>query len=173
MGERNGTRILRVQDDSIIGDHDQINDIGEDKHHPRGEFFSILINSQSVPATSIYAHRVSIEPGHQVIRAILRGANSTDIQGHDGVVAMGTDAQQESMGVSIKPYGAGGYPTSYMGCYSRLHGDSYISYPSQFGTAIILRDIYIDTGTDEAVLVFYNSSVIARNMSCYGQVQLK
>lgn len=153
-------------------DHDEFNDVDEGSHHPRGEWFAIIINSQSVPPSGTYEHRVSIEPGHKAIRAILRGNQSTDIQGHTGVVVMGTDSQQESLCVNIKPYGAGGYPTSYMGCYSRLHGDSYLTH-AMFGGAVRLQDVYIDTATDEAVLVFANVLLATRFMSCYGQVQLK
>lgn len=172
MGERNSTSVLRLQKNSILANHTLFPDQSEHSHHPRGEVFYIVINSQSIVSGGTYTYRVSIDPDHKAIRAILRGNQSTDVQGHTGVVAMGTDNQQESMCVNIKPYGAGAYPTTYMGCYSRLHGDAYLT-SAMFGGGIRLQDIYIDTATDEGVLVFYNPSILTRFMSCYGQIQVK
>jgi hypothetical protein len=59
-----------------------------------------------------------------------------------------------------------------MGGYSRLHGDAYLT-PNLFGGMVRLRDAYIDTATDEAVLEFYNHRPIARIMLCYGTVMVK
>ena len=74
-------------------------------------------------------------------------------------------------GISSKPYGSGGYTTSYMGGYDRVHGASYLSRDC-FGSFIYLRDVWID-GT-EVVLEFFNADTVsAQNMSCYGMVVVK
>lgn len=94
----------------------------------------------------------------------------TDIQGHTGLFCMGTDVSGDCTSVGIKPYGSGGYPTTYMGGYSRIHGDAYLS-PPMFGGQVRLRDVWIDG--DEAVFEFYNAMATSRTMSCYGAVQVK
>jgi len=166
---------LRLSYEPTVEDHDLLLDINADSHHPPGEHFRILINSQSVPALSAWELRQTLTyDGHKTIRAIIRGSEQTDIQGHTGVFCMGTDNTQESTSVGIKPYGGGGYPTSYMGGYSRIHGDAYLT-PPMFGTTsppqVRIRDIYIDG--DEAVIEFYNATVIARSINVYGAVHVK
>lgn len=154
-----------------VKDHDLMQETGEDDHHPRGTSYTILINSQNISAYSTYEHRYDLgKSGHQVIRAFLRGSESVDIQGHTGAFVIGSDTQQDSSGVSIRPYGSS-YVTSYMGAYSRIHGDSYLTHVNLFGTSIMLRDVYID-GT-EAVLEFYNSASVTRTLSVYGTVVVK
>jgi len=162
---------LRLEGKGKLADHDLTNGIGEHDHHPRGQSFRVLINNQSIPGSSAYEHRVSLgREGHKTIRAVLRGNQNVDIQGHTGCVLIGTDTSQECTGFSIKPYGGSGYPISYMGCYSRLHGDSYLT-PALFGGLVRMRDIYIDG--DEAVLEFYNVSGFTRFFNCYGMVEVK
>lgn len=85
---------------------------------------------------------------------------------------------QECSSIGLKPYGPGsGYYTSYMGGYSRLHGDSYLS-PSMFGPTfssptIRLRDAYFDTATNQVVLEFYNTNVVSKNLTVYGNGLVK
>lgn len=155
----------------IVTDHDALTNIEDDDHHPSVVYYDIIINSQSIPAGTAWEHREALGgSGHKTMRAILRGSQSVDVQGHTGVFVIAGDVSAECSGIGIKPYGAGGYPTSYMGGYSRLHGDSYLT-PPMFGGGIRLRNAYID-GAD-AVLEFYNSAVITRFMSCYGSVVVK
>lgn len=162
---------MRLDREEKSVDHDDFTGQTADDHHPQGESFRILINLQSIGATSAYEFRQSIKGGHKTIRAILRGLQSTDVQGHVGAFVMGNDNSGECTGVSVTPYGSG-YPTTYMGCYSRIHGDSYLTH-SIFGGAVRLRDIYIDTATDEAVLEFYNAGGLTTFFSCYGLIEVK
>ena len=61
----------------------------------------------------------------------------------------------------------------YMGAFSRLHGDSYLSDNEFGGNSIVLRDAYIDTATDEGVLEFYNRSSTTKKLVAYGTVMVK
>jgi hypothetical protein len=70
------------------------------------------------------------------------------------------------MTVGIRPQGGSGYVTSYMGAYSRVHGDSYLSLNGMYGTDIRLQDMYID-GTD-VVVEFWNNAVANRTLTVYG-----
>lgn len=59
-----------------------------------------------------------------------------------------------------------------MGCFSRLHADTYLSHSGVFGDAgIYFLDAYID-GND-AVLVFRNITVLTRTLRAYGTVASK
>jgi hypothetical protein len=161
---------MRLGGRRIVATHDALLDVGEEDHHPRATSFSILINSQAIPAGSAWEYRVDLgDDRHRTLRAVLRGNQNVDIQGHTGVFVLGSDSSGQCSGIGIKPYGSG-YVTSYMGGYSRIHGDSYLT-PPMFGGGIRLRDAYID-GTD-AVLEFFNPAVIQRFMSCYGAVAVK
>lgn len=165
---------MRLSYEPSVQDHDLLLDVETQSHHPPGEHFRILVNSQFVPAFSAWEFRQTLAfDGHKTVRAILRGSESTNIQGHTGVFCMGTDTATESTAVGIKPY-AGGYPTSYMGGYSRIHGDSYLT-PPMFGPStnpqVRLRDIYIDG--DEVVVEFYNPTSGSQIMNCYGAVHVK
>jgi hypothetical protein len=158
-------------DAALITEHTLLTGIGENDHHNRGISRTVLINSQAIAGLTAYELRIDLgATGFKTFRACLRGPDSVDIQGHAGVFVLAGDVSQDCMGIGIRPYGAGGYTTSYMGAYSRIHGDSYLT-PSMFGSNIVLRDAYIDG--DEAVLEFYNPSVISRNMTCYGTLAVK
>jgi len=151
-----------------LADHDRLV-ITPNNHHPPGEHFRILINAQVVGALSVWELRQTLTyAGHKTIRAVLRGSQSTDIQGHCGVFVVGTDVTAQCSAISIQPYGMGGYPTSYMGGYSRLHGDAYLTHP-MFPT--ILRNCWIDG--NQAVFEFYNPLALPAVMACYGAVHLK
>ena len=172
MGEGTGICILRLYnaDGQIITDHERITG-DEHDHHPRGLSYTVLVNSQSIPASSAWEHRYDLgRSGYKTLRALLRGNENVNIIGHTGIFVMGTDTSGECTGIGIKPYGAGGYVTSYMGAYSRIHGDSYLT-PPMFGGLVRLRDVYIDD--DEAVLEFYNAAAFSRTMSVYGTVMVK
>jgi hypothetical protein len=156
--------------EQIVTDHDMLLDVGEDDHHPSVVYYDVIVNSQSIPASSAWEHREPLgQPGHKTLRAILRGDENVDIQGHTGVFVVAGDSAGECSGIGIKPYGSG-YVTSYMGGYSRLHGDAYLT-PPMFGGGVRLRNAYID-GSD-AVLEFYNAAAVTRFMSCYGSVVVK
>lgn len=156
----------------IATDHDLLTGVGEDDHHNRGVSGTILVNSQSISAASAYEVRVDLgASGFNSFRALLRGANSVDIQGHDGAFVLAGAASQDCSAISLSPYGSGGYVTSYMGAYSRIHGDSYLTPGHMFGTSIALRDAYIDG--NEAVLEFYNTSGSAQNLTVYGTLVAK
>lgn len=154
-----------------LTDHATLKDINDNDHHPPGESFDILINSQSIAGLTAWEYRQTLNnTGHKAFRGILRGVQNVDIQGHGGTFFVASDTSQDCSSVSIQPYGAS-YVTSYMGQYSRIHGDSYLS-PRIFGqNAIQLRDAYIDG--DEVVLEFYNSNAAARNLTVYGMGAVK
>jgi len=99
----------------------------------------------------------------------LRGTPNVDIQGHCGAWFVAGDTSQECSAFSLRPYPSG--TQSYIGGYSRLHGDSYLSNKSFGQNSIVLRDAYIDG--DEAVLEFYNTYILSRNLSVYGTVGVK
>lgn len=162
---------MRLQEKLFLKDHDLLPGQDPEDHHPPGEHFRILLNFWSIGAGGTRQFRQSLTyDGHKTIRAILRGSQATDIQGHTGVFVIGSDTQQESAAVSIKPYGGGGYPTSYMGGYSRLHGDSYLT-PNLWGAARLV-DVWIDG--DEAVFEFYNSNaILGIFIAVYGAVHVK
>lgn len=162
---------MKLKNTGKITDHSLLQNIGENDHHQRGTSATVLINSQSIPATSAYEHRIDLGvSGFKTFRALLRGADLVDIQGHTGVFVLASDVSEDCSGVGIRPYGGSGV-TSYMGAYSRIHGDSYLAPFGMFGTSITLRDAYIDG--DEAVLEFYNASGVAQNLSCYGTLVIK
>lgn len=162
---------MRLRSKEKLADHNQIQGQQPEDHHPPAEFYRIIINSQSVPATGAVELRQSlIYDGHKTIRAVLRGHENTDIQGHTGAFVQGSDLENDSIGASCRPYGGAGYTISYMGSYSRIHGDSYLTN-AMFGNNIRLRDIWIDD--DEAVLEFYNAAGTAQNLTVYGTVMVK
>lgn len=154
----------------VITDHDSMIGVAEEDHHPQGTSYTILINSQAISAYSAYEHRQSLGSGnHKTLRANLRGYQQVGLQGYTGVFVLAGNTSEDCTGISLVPYG-GTYPTSYMGAYSRIHGDSYLTY-SLFGIGVHLRNVYIDD--DEAVFEFYNSSSSDRTFSCYGTFLIK
>lgn len=140
------------------------------QHHPAVECKTVQINGTSIPA-GVYTYRIALsQANHKIVRAILRGYGAVDVTGYEGAFALGTNTAGQSTGFSIKPIVLAGYTTSYMGGYSRLHGDAYIS-EFCFGTSIVLQDLYID-GTD-VVLLFRNYSGINQSLYCYGTLAVK
>ena len=153
-----------------ITDHDLLTGVGEADHHNRGISRTILVNSQAL-SPGAYELRVALgASGFQTFRALLRGVNSVDIQGHDGVWVIAGGSSEDCSGIGIAPY-SGGYTTSYAGALSRIFGDSYLSLTGVFGPSIVLRDAYID-GTD-AVLEFFNASGVSQNLTVYGTLAVK
>lgn len=163
---------MRPKDKQIVTDHDQLQNVVAAQHHAVATSFRVQINGTSISAYSAHEHRVSIGAGHKTFKAILRGKDIIQITGHEGVLVLASDSPAGCTGIAAVPYGAGGYYTSYMGGYSRLHGDSYLT-PDLFDSSVRLRDAYIDTATDEAVLEFYNVSSSTRSIYCYGTVVVK
>jgi hypothetical protein len=156
---------MRLDNQEMVEDHDLLQ-TGPDDHHTQADIFTILINSKSI-APGVHTERVLLpSSGYQTIRAILRGSQNVQIQGHVGATAIGSNSSAESTAIGILPYGAGGYLTSYIGGYSRLHGDTNLTHTSMFGSSIALRDVYVDD--DEAVLVFFNASGSNKNLKVYG-----
>lgn len=150
----------------VVTDHDMLQGVGPDDHHARPAGARFTINSQAIAGSSTYSLTVALaQTGCQLLRAILRGPISVDTQGHVGVFVLGTAVVQESSSIGIRPYPGG--TQSYMGGYSRLHGDGYLSHTS-FGTGIRLNDAYI-SGSN-AVFVFRNTSSVSRNLIVYGSV---
>lgn len=162
---------MRTEFQGVVKDHSLLQDIASGDHHLAAQVVTVLVNSQSI-ASGSYEHRESLpSSGYKTIRAILRGLTLVQTQGHVGVSAVGSDSSAESMAIGIEPYGGSGYLTSYMGAYSRLHGDSYLTYPGTFGTNIALQDVYLDD--DEAVFKFYNFSAYNQNLTVYGTAVIK
>jgi hypothetical protein len=159
---------MRTTQPGRLADHDLLQDIDPESHHPPVEKVRFLINSQSIPALTTADITVALTySGHQTIRVILRGPITVQILGHAGVSVVGGNTTANSTGIAIAPYGGGGYLTSYMGAYSRLHGDTYLSQNGLFGTSIVLQEVFIN-GTN-ATLRFYNTHpTSARNLTVYG-----
>lgn len=151
----------------MVKDHDELDGQTPHDHHPQGTFFTVIINSQSIAGNTAYEHRVNLgREGHKTLWGTLRGDRNLGIQGHAGAFFLASDVEDECIGMcnSYSSY-------IYMGAFSRLHGDSYLSY-SEFGNSKIrLRDAWIDG--DEAVLEFYNTFSTATNLKCYGTVGVK
>ncbi|MGD9156786.1 MAG: hypothetical protein PVG39_00130 [Desulfobacteraceae bacterium] len=163
---------MKLDANRKITDHDLMTGIGEDDHHNRGTSVKVLINSQSISAQSAYEVRIDLgASGYRTFRVLLRGSSNVDIQGHTGVFVIAGGASEDCSGIGIEPYGAAEYTISYMGAYSRIHGDSYLSPIGTFGTNIALRDAYIDD--NEAVLEFYNASVSTQDLKVYGTLVVK
>jgi len=160
---------MRLPTKHTVTDHDLLTGVGADDHHPSVVTDRILINSQAIGPGN-YLLRIALgKTGCKTLRAVLRGTINVDIQGHTGVFVMGSDSSGESTAVGVRPYPSG--TQSYMGAYSRLYGDSYLSF-GDFGQGIIrLRDCYID-GSD-AVFEFSNLSGIFRNLTVYGTYAAK
>lgn len=160
---------MKLGIDEVYLDHDDLLNQGEHDHHPRGTFFKVIVNSQAIAATSAYELRTNLgNEGYKVMWGMLRGAQSVGIQGHTGCFFMASEVSEEGVGMS--GIYAGSYYT-YMGAFSRLHGDSYLSAPEFGGSSIVLRDAYIDG--DEAVLEFYNLLGSSQNLQVYGTVAVK
>lgn len=164
---------MRLDGRQISTDHDRWQDVNPADHHPPAYTYRIALNSQSIGAGSAYQHREALgNAGHKLIEAVLRGNQSVNVQGHTGVFAVGTEVPGECSSLGIKPINYAGYVTSYMGVYSRIHGDSYLT-PPMFGGLVRLRDLFIDTATDEAVIEFFNASPFIRFFSVFGTVRVK
>lgn len=158
---------MRTHQPGRVADHDLLQAIDPESHHPPVETFRVLTNSQSIAANSTYDLDFALSYGHQTIRVILRGPINVQIMGHAGVSVVGGNATAQSTGIAIAPYGGGGYLTSYMGAYSRLHGDTYLCQNGLFGTSIVLQEVFVN-GTD-ATLRFRNTHpTLARTLTVYG-----
>lgn len=161
---------MRLHAKRNITDHDMMAGVVEDSHHNRGISATVLVNSQAI-ASGAYALRVALgATNYRTFRAILRGANAVEIQGYDGLSVLAGGASEDCSAIGIAAYGLG-YVTSYMGAYSRAHGDAYLSRVGMFGPGIALRDAYID-GTD-AVFEFFNTAGVVRYLKVYGTLVVK
>lgn len=161
---------MRLEDFGVVLDHALLQDQTPADHHPSVETYTVLINALSIPPGA-YEHRVTVgETGHQTVTAILRGYQSVALQGHSGAYVIGGATAGQCTGVGLFPYGSGGYFSSYMGSYSRLHGDAYLTR-GHFRNNIPLRNLWIDG--DEVVLEFYNPSGSSQLMTVYGTVIVK
>lgn len=164
---------MRLGQEKASIDHSILDGVNSDDHHPEVQSFKVVINNQAISPNSVWEKRFSLgKSDYKTIQTILRGHSTVDIQGHVGVLSVASNLQLNSSGYGIRPYGPGGYPTSYMGLYSRLHGDAYLS-PDLFGDSVHLRDVYIDTILNEAVLEFYNVSSLSKLVLAYGLVVVK
>jgi hypothetical protein len=157
----------------VVTDHDLLTGVGSDDHHPSAFADRVLVNSQAISPSSSYELRLPLgKSGHSIAWGVLRGVVSTDILGHEGVFFLAHNVADEAAAIGIRSYGAGGYPTSYVGAYSRLHGDAYLSHTQTFGPNIRFDDAWID-GTD-LVLEFRNThGSLSRNLTVYGAFVVK
>lgn len=157
---------MRLSGDHILKDHALLTGQTSDDHHPSAESYRVLVNSQAIAAFSTYNLDISLsKAGHSVVWGVLRGNVSTDILGHEGVWFQARDAAATATSFGIRSYSTG-YPTSYMGAYSTLHGDSYLSFTDTFGTGIRLDDTYITGSTWR--MVFRNVDAVTRYLTVYG-----
>jgi hypothetical protein len=160
---------MRVGSRDVLTDHAQLPNQTAHDHHNSAYADRILINSVSIPASGDTEVRIALDKtGYRMVWGVLRGTQTVDIQGHEGLFFLARDATAKSSSIGIRRYGAGGYPTSYVGAYSRIHGDSYLSHPGTFGSSnyIRIRDIYLDD--DDLVLLVNNAAVISQSFTCYG-----
>jgi len=161
---------MRIQSTyPMLTDHGGLAILPE-QHHPPVETVTIQINGTSISAganTQTFALTYS---GHKVARAILRGPFTVDVVGNAGAYVVGTDAANQSAGFSMMPSEIAFYPTTYMGGYSRMHGDTYVS-EIVFGQSIVLKDVRIN-GTN-LELTFQNLSGINQLLYCHGLVIVK
>ena len=159
--------MVRLKDSDTVKDHDLLQGQEPDDHHPQGTSFTVIINAQVMPGLTAYEKRINLgRDGHKTLRGILRGSSGVGGQGHTGCFFVASEVSAEGVGMSTH---YSGY--AYMGAFSRLHGDSYLSKGYFGSSAIALRDAYIDG--DEAVLEFYNLSGSTRTLTVYGTVACK
>lgn len=160
---------MRLKDKAVVKDHDLLTGQGPHDHHPQGASHTVIINSQVIAGQTAYEHRVNLgREGYKTLKGFLRGPQNIGNQGHTGCFFLASDVSAEGIGMS-NTYTSVYYV--YMGAFSRLHGDSYLS-ESEFGDdSIRLRDAYIDG--DEAVLEFYNTFSTSKTLKCYGTLAVK
>lgn len=141
-----------------------------DQHHPPVETISVIINGTSLaPGTTPWTTGLTYS-GHKLVRGIFRSNTFVDTTGFTGAYVVGTDASAQSAGFSMVPSGIAGYPTTYMGGYSRLHGDSYLSGIC-FGSSIVMKDISISGSLLR--IEFTNISSSNQLVYCYGLAIVK
>lgn len=153
---------MRLDDYGVnIGSHNQFLDIGPNDHHTAAESFTVIENGQSLtPGTHNYD--ISLNSGnHKLVRMVIRGPTTTGGGGYLGVIAVGTDSQQESHSIALA------YMTYvYASSFSRMHGDTKLSR-TIFGTSIRLLDVFLLDSTVR--LVFENiHSTENRTLTFYG-----
>ena len=154
----------------VITDHNLI--ISElNDHHLSATYFTITINAQAIAAFSAYEHRINLgNSGHKTMRFIIRGDTDILLQGHEGAFVLANDVPGECCSINVIKYSPT-YFVSYMGGYSRLHGDSYLSDGIFGDSQVKLRDAYIDG--DEVVLEFYNDDSSSNDLTVYGTGVIK
>jgi len=163
---------MRTQStDPALTDHTGLATLPE-QHHPPAETVVVQINGTVIAAgESVQSYPLTYS-GHQIARAILRGPITVDVVGNAGAYAVGTATSGQSAGFSMVPSGIANYPTTYMGGYSRLHGDSYLSeLVFAVGGFIVLKDVRINGSNLE--LVFQNVSGVNKTLICHGLVVVK
>lgn len=154
----------------IVTDHDLI--ISEsDDHHLPATYFTITVNAIEIAGSSSYEYRINFgDSNYKTMRVIIQGDQPVLLQGYEGAFILANDVSEECSSISIIKYSPT-YFVSYMGGYSRLHGDSYLS-DAIFGDGEIrLVDAYIDG--DEAVLEFYNKNTSPHDLTVYGTGVIK
>jgi hypothetical protein len=159
-----------IPPDFVVTDHAHLAGVLPAQHHPPVETVNVQINGTSIAPGNYQYSSALIYSGHKIARAILRGPTLVDIVGHTGAFVVGTDTADQAAGFSMVPSGITFYPTSYMGGYSRLHGDAYVS-DVVFGIDIVLKDLRI-VGSN-LVLEFRNVGGGNRLLYCYGLVVVK
>jgi len=160
---------MRPSGDDVVLDHDLLTDVGEDDHHPSAVLERFAVNALSI-SPGDYEYRVDLgKSGCQTVRGVLRGVANIDVQGHEGCFFIGSATTGQGAAVNVRPYPSG--TNSYCGSYSRLYGDTLLSYVGAYGTSIALKDAYIDG--DDAVLLFSNLSGSNQNLRVYGSLIAK
>lgn len=165
---------MRVQTAApLLTDHDGLVTL-PNQHHPPVETVTIQINGTTI-APGAYTYSTALTySGHKIVRAILRGPISVDIVGSAGAYVVGTDTADQAAGFSMVPSNIALYPTTYMGGYSRMHGDTYLT-EMVFGVMpaahIVLKDVRINGSNLE--LVFQNLDGVNRALYCYGLCVVK
>jgi hypothetical protein len=160
---------MRLNQEHVITDHALFNDIGAEDHHVTAVTARIIVNALSIPSGT-YVHNVALgKTGCRTVQGIIRGNVNVDIQGHTGVWFIGYATAQNSSSIGLRPYPSG--TQSYVGGYSRLHGDTYLSH-GDFGDNVIrLLDVYI-SGSN-AVFTFFNPLAFNRTLRVWGSMIAK
>jgi len=133
--------------------HALLQDVGENDHHNRGESFSVNINALSVPSGTSEVRIDVGKTGFRTVRCFAMGKDFHVTGGYDGCYFYGTTVAAESCAKSIKK-GTSTY--IYIGAFSRMHGDSYISDGAVFGSNLYMVSVHVD-GSDVVFTVYNNT----------------
>jgi len=153
-------------DRQVVTDHALLTGVTAAQHHPPVETVRLIINATVIPSGAYLVQLALTYSGHQMARVILRGPQVMQVVGNEGCFIIATATANQASGFSLKKT-LGSYTTSYIGGYSRIHGDSYVTEKC-FGAGgyIALRNARINGSNLE--LEFFNTSAVNDTLTVYG-----